>query len=489
VSAGEALAHRVLPSLYRDSVALMLMSSEVQAIDGVISASAVMATPANLDMLARSGLLPTDLDAAADDLVVAVRARDSATAERSLVVATDRLVRSAASSGAVVDDVRPATVDEGLAAFPEASLVSVSVAGPFAPLLVKQALMRNRHVFCFSDNVAIEDEVALKHLAVQRGLLLMGPDCGTALIDGTPLGFVNVVSPGPVGIVSASGTGAQEVMCRLDALGVGVSQVIGVGGRDLAEEVGGVMTHAALDLLAADTDTECVVLVGKPPGARVAEELHARLARFPKPVVTCLVGGAARDVDGHLVACATLAEAARRAAVICGVPLNDETADLPSTMSVPSAAGVVGLFTGGTLASEARHLLSNAGVAARVIDLGDDEYTVGRPHPMIDPRQRAVLIADCASDPAIGILLVDLVLGRGAMPDPASPLAVAVSAARDVAARDGRSLTVIASVCGTPRDPQGIDDQRRILTDAGVVLAPSNAAAATLAATLAGAVA
>jgi FdrA protein len=489
MSGETVLAHRVLPSMYRDSVALMLASTELQLLDGVLSASAVMATPANVAVLERSGLLPPGLAAAPDDLVVVVRATDLDIATRSVTRATELLAQSASSGGAALEEVRPATVGEGAAAFPDANLVCVAVAGAYAPLLVKQALLRDRHVFCFSDNVAVEDEVALKQLAVDRGLLLMGPDCGTALIDGTPLGFVNAVLPGPVGIVSASGTGAQEVMCQLDALDVGVSQVIGVGGRDLSDAVGGVMTLRALDLLARDESTACVVLVGKPPAPRVAELLFARLARFPRPVVACLVGGPERGSDGSLVVVRTLANAARQAAVAVGRLRGDLSEDAVPHLVAPSASGIVGLFTGGTLASEARHVLAGYGIAARIVDLGDDEYTVGRPHPMIDPTQRGAALVACASDPAVGILLVDLVLGHGAMQDPATALAASVNEARTVAAADGRRLTVIASVCGTKRDPQGMEAQEWILSEAGVILAPSNATAAAWAAAAAGLVA
>jgi len=486
---GPALAHRVIVSLYRDSVALMVTSAELQAMDGVVSASAVMATAANRGVLAQSGLLPADLDAAPDDLLIVVTAVDIPTAEMCLAFGVELLAQEAVASEGIHRETRAATVDEGLEAFAGANLVSVSVAGAFAPLIMKQALLRDRHVFCFSDNVSIADEVALKAMAIERGLLLMGPDCGTALIDGTPLGFVNAVQSGPVGIVSASGTGAQEVMCQLDARGVGISQVIGVGGRDLSADVGGVMTHAALDLLAADEATSCIVLIGKPPGAGVADALYARLSGLGIPVVTCLIGDADRSTEGSVEMCATLDETARRAAIACGGDGGGGQADLPLDVGAPSAAGILGLFTGGTLASEARHLLAGRHAPARILDLGDDEFTIGRPHPMIDPAHRSAAVRAAADDPWVGILLVDLVLGHGAMQDPATPLAAAVTAATAAAHSAGRQLTVVGSVCGTAQDPQGVEAQRRILADAGILLAPSNAAAAAWAATLSEAVA
>jgi FdrA protein len=471
----ETLQAKVFPRLYRDSVALMAIASDVEKREGVMRAGAVMATPGNLEILGRSGMLPADLAAAPDDLVLVVLASDEQTAEDALDAATAALTQVEQSSGPRAE-VAPQTVREGLAASADATLVTVSTPGPYAPAVVEQALRHDLHVFCFSDNVPLADEVRLKRLAVERQRLLMGPDCGTAVLDGVPLGFANVVRPGPVAIVAASGTGAQEVSCLLDAAGVGISQLIGVGGRDLSTAVGGLMTHLALDLVAADAASEIVVVVSKPPAPEVAAGLLDRLARLGKPVVACLLG--AEDADGPVVVRGTLEGGAVAAAALAGIPLtiNDDAAAEEPT--APLAGRILGLYTGGTLASETKVVLGRAGVPAEVLDLGDDEYTAGRPHPMIDPEARAERVAAAGADPDVGLVLLDLVLGHGANTDPATPLAEAVQRARAAVAADGRELVVVGSVCGTPGDPQGIEGQRRILREAGVVLHPSNAAAA-----------
>lgn len=467
----------VFPSLYRDSVTLMMIASQLQRVAGVERAGVVMATPANLEILATAGMLPEQLVASPDDLVIVVRCDDEAAADAAIAAATEQVAGVGQGESASAELVRPGTLLEGVHALTGANLLSISTPGAYAPLLIKQGLQAGLHVFCFSDNIAVADEVALKELAVSKGLLLMGPDCGTALIDGTPLGFVNAVSAGPVGIVSASGTGAQEVMSQLDAQGVGVSQVIGVGGRDLSAEVGASMTNLALDLLNADDQTECIILIGKPPAPEVAESLLARLSNSAKPVVVCLIGNSQIGTSGPVITTATLAGAATAAATLVGAPALDDSplAILPE--SGVHGGGVLGLYTGGTLASEAKYLLKENGIKAEILDLGDDEYTVGRPHPMIDPSLRASRVAEAGADPSIGIVLVDLVLGFGSSMDPASPLAEAAKTAKQVARADGRVLHIVASICGTSRDPQSIAGQRKLLLDAGVIVAESNAAA------------
>ncbi len=478
----ETLQAKVFPRLYRDSVALMAIASDVEKRKGVMRAGAVMATPGNLEILGRSGMLPAHLAAAPDDLVLVVRASDEQTAEDALDAATAALTHVDPSSGPRAE-VAPQTVREGLVASADATLLTVSTPGTYAPAVVEQALRHDLHVFCFSDNVPLGDEVRLKRLAVERQRLLMGPDCGTAILDGVPLGFANVLRPGPVSIIAASGTGAQEVSCLLDAAGVGVSQLIGVGGRDLSTEVGGLMTHLALDLVAADEASELVVVVSKPPAPQVADRLLDRLAGLGKPVVACLLG--AEDADGPVVVRGTLEGGAVAAAALAGTPLTIEDDAAEEEPTAPLTGRILGLYTGGTLASETKVVLGRAGVPAEVLDLGDDEYTAGRPHPMIDPEARAERIAIAGADPNIALVLLDLVLGHGANTDPATPVAEAVQRARAAAAADGRELVVVGSVCGTAADPQGIEAQRRILRDAGVVLHPSNAAAARYAVTCA----
>ncbi len=477
------LVSRVLHHFYRDSVALMAIASATEKRDGVVRVGAVMATPANLGILAESDMLPAGFDAAPDDLVFVVRGESDDVA-RDALDAAEAALTAVESTGSVAEQ-RPGTVSEGVAAANAAdpdsppNLATISIAGTYAPVVAEQAMRNGLHVLCFSDNVSVDDEVRLKNLAVANKLLFMGPDCGTAIIDGIPLGFANVVKRGAVGMVAASGTGAQEVSRLLDLAGVGVSQLIGVGGRDLSAEVGGIMAGFALNLLEADDATQAIIVVSKPPAADVADELLTRLGKIAsagKPVVACFLGMENSDPTSGtsgVVVRGTLEGGAIAAAHLS----NHELTVTDLDPIEPVSGRVLGLYTGGTLASEAKILLRRAGVDCEILDLGDDQYTAGRPHPMIDPEARADKIVEAGSDPSVGIILLDVVLGYGAHADPASPVAVAVKEARDAAESDGRTLEFVASVCGTPADPQGIERQRTILRDAGILLAETNASA------------
>jgi FdrA protein len=487
MTATMTLAASVFPRLYRDSVALLALASKLQQREHIVRAGVVMATPANLRLLAESDMLPAGVTAGADDLLITVKGWDAGAVEDALAFASTALSSTDAGSSEV-SERRPQTIVEGIAGRPGATVATVSVPGTYAALVAEQALRRGLHVMCFSDNVPVEDEVRLKTLAAQRRLLMMGPDCGTAVLDGVPLGFANVLRPGPVGIVAASGTGAQEVSCLLDRAGVGNAALIGVGGRDLTAPVGGVMTELALDLLVADRSAEVIVVVSKPPAPAVAERLLSRLGKIAAdgtPVVACLLG--MDDADEPVAVRGTLEGAAIQAARLAGVSLAPAVAEPAAgtelTMGTGPAGRVLGLYTGGTLAGEAKVLLGRAGLWAEVIDLGDDQYTAGRPHPMIDPTARAARIVQAAGDPAVSVVLLDVVLGHGAHTDPAGAAAAAAREARSAA---GRPMAFVASICGTAADPQGFDAQARTLREAGVLLAGSNAAAARLAIRLAG---
>jgi FdrA protein len=478
----------IFPRLYRDSVTLMAMAARLEKLDGVRRVGAMMATPANLRILADSEMLPAGLTAAPDDLLVVVRADDADSTTRALAEAGAALTAAASEEHSSDGPVAPATIGEGLGGGFEACLATVSVPGAYAPAVVEQALRHDLHVFCFSDNVSVADEIRLKNLASRRRLLLMGPDCGTAIIDGVPLGFANVVRPGSVGIVAASGTGAQEVSVLLDAAGVGLAQLIGVGGRDLSEEVGGTMTWLTLDLLADDEAVERIVVVSKPPAAAVADRLRARLATMASPdfpAVACLLGLADEGVPGvdPVLIRGTLAGAAATVAELAGGRLNLPAAELPDVHA--SGPGVLGLYTGGTLASEAKVIARDAAASIELHDLGDDRYTAGKPHPMIDPSPRNAWIAGL-TDPAVGVLLVDVVLGYGSHPDPAGQLVDALADAQQARRAAGvADLVAVASVTGTDADPQGRAGQVARLRAAGVIVAAANAVAVEAALTLA----
>ncbi len=467
------LRNVVRKGFYADSVALMRVAREVAGAPGVAEASLMIGTPSNQALLAESGLLAAEGRAARpEDLIIALRAKSPAHAQSALELA-GRLLASrpeAPAAGGVQTYASAAAAAQSLSS---ANLALISIPGAFAAAEARRALERGLHVLLFSDNVPVPDEIRLKKLAISRGLLMMGPDCGTALIGGTPLAFANAVPRGDVGLVSASGTGLQEVSTLLARRGEGVSQGIGVGGRDLSRQVGGLMTLAALDALEADPATKRIVVISKPPAPAVTRKIVARAKRYRKPVVLCLLGARA----GKGIA-RTLEEAA-----------GFEPAD-PAAQ--PARGSIRGLFCGGTLCAEAQIVLldhgldvsSNAAVpgasekAARhvLLDLGDDQYTRGRPHPMIEPALRNDLLERALADNAVGVILLDVVIGYGAHPDPAGLLAGVLKK------HPPRRKLIVASVTGTDADPQGYGRQVRTLQSAGVIVAPSNAGAARVAA-------
>ncbi len=507
----ETIVSVVKPSAYQDSVTLLLLARELRSGPGVLEAAALMATPSNQELLEQSGLLTAEAArAGANDLVIAVRAESAAAAEAALAQAEAFLGakrRRLEGAGRVL----PRTLESAKRHLPDANLALISVPGAFAALEAKRALRLGLHVMLFSDNVSLEDEVALKRLAVQKGLFVMGPECGTAILNGVPLGFANAVPRGRIGFVSASGTGLQQVTVLLAARGEGVSQAIGVGGRDLTEAVGGLMTLRALDALAADPATELVVVIGKPPAPAVRERVEARLRTIGKPCVMGLLG---RDMavrqEGLLATVATLEDACEATiAALRGVAWTSRPFSAPPgeiyrrvqavrQLLAPEQRAVRALYAGGTLAHEAALILEpllgpvatnlKPGAAGRhhVIDLGADEFTVGRAHPMLDATIRVEEIRNAARDPEVAVLLLDVVLGYGAAPDPAGDIAPAIEAARAWARAAGRGLGVVASVLGTAGDPQGLAGQVAKLEAAGVWVLPSNAQAARATACIAG---
>jgi FdrA protein len=369
--------------------------------------------------------------------------------------------------------------------------------------------------------VTLEDEIALKRYADVHGLLMMGPGAGTAILNGVALGFANVIPKGPVGIVSAAGTGLQEVSTLLARLGIGITQGIGTGGRDLKEEVGGIMMLAGLQALQTDPDTQVILLVSKPPAATVAEDVLDQISCGTKPAVVCFLGGNPTLIQSvpNALAARTLQEAALLTARLAGAPLpelsemlaqenswlNERAGELRKQLK-PGQRYLRGLFSGGTLCYEAQLIwqdlltepvYSNAPLKAAnklpdsthslrhsAVDLGEEEFTVGRPHPMIDNDLRIRRLLQEARDPETAVILLDVVLGYGAHPDPAAELAAAVNQARSITTQDRREIIVVASVIGTAGDPQGLEKQIKLLEQSGVIVCESNAAAARLAAKL-----
>jgi FdrA protein len=490
------IANEVRRATYFDSIVLMRISRQVAAMDGVAEAGLMLGTPANKDILREAGVLGPDGEAAEPgDLILAVRATDAAAGAAAMAEAKrllDAPREEAASSGLIA--VR--TLRSAVRELPDANLALISVPGHFAVAEARKALALGLHVMIFSDNVALADEVAIKREARKRGLLVMGPDCGTAIIGGAPLCFANEVPRGNIGIVGASGTGIQEVSCLIARAGGGISHAIGTGGRDLKAEVGAITTLMAIDALDADPASRHIVLISKPPEPAVARLVLDRVARSAKPFTICFLGASGLALPANARAAATLRAAA-------DASLGRVAGNGPAPRVRANGGTLVrGLFAGGTFCSEAQIVFAQAGlpVASNVpvpgasalagaqethalthtmIDLGDDEFTRGRPHPMIEPAVRERPLAAALADPAVGAILLDVVLGHGAHPDPAGHLAGLLGG------RNGGPL-VIASVTGTDADPQPRGVQVEKLVAAGVMVADSNADAAELAAAAVG---
>jgi len=483
------IRNEVRRSTYLDSIVLMRISRQVAALPGVEEAGLVIATPANKEILRDARILgPEGEKAKPGDLILALRAKDAAAAEAALAEAK-RLLDQPSLSGTPASEHVARTIRGAVQQMPDANLALISVPGHFAAAEARKALALGLHVMIFSDNVAIEDEVALKREARAAGRLVMGPDCGTGIIGGVPLGFANVVPRGDIGIIGASGTGIQEVSCLIARAGGGISHAIGTGGRDLKTEVGAITTSMAIDALDADLATKHIVLISKPPDDAVIKLVLDRVARSPKPFTICFLG--ARDLALPANArCAPTLTAAAELAI--GAAMPREPANPPPAVS-PRGRLVRGLFAGGTLCAEAQIVFTQAGLRVasnvpapgaapmsnakgwhRMIDLGSDEFTRGRPHPMIEPAVRDGPLADALADAEVGVILLDVVLGLGAHADPAGHLA------RMLAGCDRRPL-ILACVVGTDRDPQSRSAQASKLTEAGVIVAQSNADTAAMA--------
>jgi FdrA protein len=517
---------------YYDSITLMSVAQAVKDLPGVEDVGVVMATESNRELLHNSNLLPVAFLSEQktaprpEDVLIVVRAIDEAHAEAALTVAEKRLTspRDRGDSGVPVGmgagildmERRPArSLEIALRRDEAANLAVITVAGEHAWLEAEQALRHGLHVFLFSDNVPIEYEQRLKALALRKGLLMMGPDCGTAIINGIGLGFSNVVKRGSIGIVGASGTGMQQIICLIAAAGLGVSQAIGTGGRDLSEAIGGVTMRSGLELLANDSQTDVIVLVSKPPAQRVAQEILTA-AQLAKPVVVVFLGTSPEQfaaVSGKVHLARTLTEGAALAVSLAG----GDPSRVPSVgarfilarsaaerkKQAPSQRYIRALYSGGTLCEEAMLLLSErlGAIASNIplrpewalapgetyrghtaLDLGSDEFTRVRPHPMIDPTLRLQYMAHAAEDPETAVILLDIILGFSAHQNPAAVYVPAITQARATATTAGRSLPVIVSLCGTEGDPQRLSMQRTMFEAAGALVFESNVAAALAAA-------
>ncbi|MFB6346471.1 MAG: acyl-CoA synthetase FdrA [bacterium] len=508
---------RLKPNTYSDSVRLMKISESIEEIEGVSEGTVGMGTDSNKSLLEEKDLLSDELRGAdPGDMMIAVRADDEQTAKKAFETIEETVRGSESSTGSDTGERRaPATFERALDRQKGSNLALISIPGEYAHIEAQKALNRDMDVLLFSDNVSVDREVQLKKDARKRDLLLMGPDAGTSMINGIPLGFANDVQSGSVGLVSASGTGLQEISSLIHRGGAGITQGIGVGGRDLSGEVGGLMMLQGLDYLTDDPETDVIVLISKPPSEDVAERIVERAEEVPEPVIVNFLGlSETRDSDSLRFA-RTLQDAAELALTetlgetfsFDDERFEEKIDEIKSKISERSEKQkyIRGLFAGGTLCSEAELLLSEKlddvysnvtheqsrklddpweSQKHSVVDLGSDAFTQGRAHPMIDPGIRQDRLLEESEDPETAVLLMDIPIGYGAHDDPAGALAPGIREARDRVSNNGGELVVLAHVCGTDRDPQDLKKQEELLQDAGAVVFETNAQAARAAVSL-----
>jgi len=497
---------------YYDSVTLMSLSSKMNSIDGVEKAVVSMASEMNKELLANIGLLTEEAKAAtANDLMIALITDTEERAEEVMALVYSELTSKKAKKGKGNHDTAK-TLNTALSLMPGANMAIISVPGQYAAREASQALKKGMHVMLFSDNVSIEDEKLLKEMARDNGLFLMGPDCGTAIINNIGLCFANKINEGGIGLVAASGTGLQEVTVQIDRLGYGISQAIGTGGRDLHESIGGIMMLQGLKALEHDDKTKVITLISKPPAPTVQDKILAEVKKCKKPVVVCFLDGDAQAVEGVGAAFSpTLIDAARKS-----VQLLDSQAIIETEIAQDAdrwikkekakladcQQDIRGLFCGGTLTAESLSIIRSTGEHVRsniakkaaeklnditqsightLLDMGDDEFTKGKPHPMIEPSLRNERILQEARDPKTAVLLLDFELGFGAYEDPVGVTLDALQLAKEEAAQAGRYLPIVAYICGTSKDKQDYQEQHKKLQSVGVFVADSNEMATRMA--------
>lgn len=488
---------------YFDSVSLMALSTRANNIEGIKRVNVSMGTSMNKDVLKNVGLYTVDVEEAGKgDIMIVLESEEGYDLDELVEKVQDAMTRKTETQENIdimYSSVEAATEDnEGI------NIAVVSVPGEYATRVARKALRQGIHVMIFSDNVSLEDEISLKKEAHEKGLLMMGPDCGTVIINGKGLGFANEVRRGNIGIVAASGTGAQEVSVRVHDFGGGISQLIGTGGRDLSAEVGGIMMLDGIRALENDDETKVIVLVSKPPSKEVAAKIYEEVKNSSKPIVICFIGGNQEEIE----ACGahygkTTKQAALKAVVLSGIPeetINKRSLNLPLIDEIKAKLNmeqtyIRGLFCGGTICDEVatlvkekypsvysniskdpKYKLDNLSESKEhtFIDFGDDMFTQGKPHPMIDPSLRLERIVEEAKDPQVGVIAIDIILGYGSHKDPVEITLPAIKEAKAIAKKEGRHLEILAFVLGTELDTQVFELQVEKLMNEGVTISSSS---------------
>lgn len=483
---------------FYDSIMLMTISKEARNVEGISEAVVVMGTDFNKETLKKIELVNEEVvNATPNDLVIALKGENNDAINKAMEKINELLNRKIRAQES---EYNPKTLDMAFRMAPDSNLVLISVPGMYAAEEAEKALNAGRHVMVFSDNVSLEDEIRLKKLAREKGLLMMGPDCGTAIINGVPLAFANKIKRGRIGIVGASGTGIQEVSSIIDRLGGGVSQVIGTGGRDLKAEVGGIMMLMGIEALNEDENTDVIVLISKPPAKEVMEKVIEKIKDSHKKFIVHFIGADLSPAQKYgLETTSTLEETAFKAYEACYGKIAELPFDENRNVNIeeirknlkPTQKYIRGLYSGGSLCDEAIVLMKrkfgkvysnvalteeeklpskDCSIEHTVIDMGDDEFTRGKPHPMIDYSQRIDRIFKEVQSEDVAVILFDVVLGYGAHKDPASELVPAIKRAKEI----NDSVVFVVALCGTYEDPQDYRKQWEEFEKAGVIVTSTN---------------
>lgn len=497
-------SNAILENRYYDSVVLMSAAGKIKGMLKAEQVSLMMGTDANKELLRGSKMLTGEGEAAgAGDLIVSIRSDDPDQVQKALAILEEALAPKMSDDEGAYN---PRSLDGAMEMLPGANLAVISIPGEYVEWEVDKLLDRGIHAMVFSDNVSVESEITLKKKGEELGLLVMGPDCGTSIISGVALGFANLVRQGNIGIVAAAGTGIQEVSTLIHKMGGGISHAIGTGGRDLSLDVGGITMKMGIEALLRDPETSVLCLISKPPHPKVEEQIYELLKGAKKPVIINFLGsdGKAAKELGFTFA-PTLEEAALLSVKAAGgeahLPVPPELSGIAESevkKLAPSQKFLRGLYSGGTLTSETRIILEGMGFPVysnvtkdadfklkdpfksqmhTLVDMGDDIFTKGAPHPMIDQTRRIDRIMEEAKNPETAIILLDLVLGYGAHPCPGEELKDVILEAKKAAKDQGRHVIFVASVCGVPEDPQDSNKQKKAMEEAGVLMFPSNASA------------
>ncbi len=505
--------YKIRKNQYFDSVFLMGINKKLSENPGVNQTAVLMGTEKNKELLLDIGIKNDEIIAAgANDLIVAVTAETQSIVD-GLLADLDKILNADAGETA---GQKWSSFEEGLEYQSDSNLVVISIPGEFVYREAMKALEAGLHVFIFSSNVPLEEEKKLKEFAAGKNLLVMGPDCGTSLISGKGIGFANAVRKGSIGVIGASGTGLQEFTCQIHNAGLGISQAIGTGTNDVSDQIGGITSFLAVEALEADPETKLITFISKPPGKNFQGALIKRLNECSKPAVCCFLGSETNSNQGGKIKFAgTIDEAVAWAQhITAGDPepvepgLTEEElswVDAEIEKFIPEQRYLRGVFAGGTYCYQSQHVLQNMGVevfsnapleadykledpdqsrASTIVDMGDEHYTQGKPHPMIDGTLRKERILNESSDPQIAVLFLDFILGYNASADPAGELLDAINQAQQSFQARGAHLTVVASICGTEDDSQDLNLQTQLLRDQKVIVFQSNSRAAVFCATL-----